>query len=144
MEELKREAQGCPSQGLCSHSDGVVPSKASFKSPHSGCGVTHHLPWSPVGTAEGPPPPLLLSGGRGITPVGTAEGPHLHFSCQEVGESPRNHQAQQLQSDPLQANHPKFCEQDHNKEAGIEEEQAEAICLAELETLKRDGDQGED
>lgn len=41
-------------------------------------------------------------------------------------------------------NHPKFCEQDHNKETGVEEEQAEAICLAELETLKRDRDQGED
>lgn len=106
---------------------GVVLSKASFKSPHSGCWVlvvrTHHLPWSPMGTAE---------------------ASHLHFSYQEVGESPLNHQAQQLQSDPLQVNHPKFREQDHNKEAGVEEEQADAIRLAELETLKWDGDQGED
>lgn len=60
------------------------------------------------------------------------------------GKSRLNHQAKQLQSDPLQVNHPKFREQDHDKEADVEEEQAEAVRLAELETLKRDRDQGED
>lgn len=61
-----------------------------------------------------------------------------------LGESPLDHQAQQLQSDPLQVNHPKLREEDHNKESGVEEEQAEAVCLAEPEALKWDGDQRED
>lgn len=41
-------------------------------------------------------------------------------------------------------NHPKFREQDHNKEAEVEEKQAEAVGLAESETLKWDRDQRED
>lgn len=41
-------------------------------------------------------------------------------------------------------NHPEFCEKDHDKETAIEEEEAEAVGLAEPETLKRNGDQGED
>lgn len=147
MEELKREAQGCPksrsdrggqaalpkASAVIQMGDGVVPSKASFKSPHSGCWVLvvrtlcsrSDTPPSlePHGNRRGPPPPLLLSGGRRITPKPSGRAASVR---------------------PLQVNHPKFREQDHNKEAGVEEEQAEAIRLAELETLKRDRDQGED
>lgn len=50
----------------------------------------------------------------------------------------------QAASVSLQVNHPKFREEDHNNETDIEEEKAEAIGLAELETLERNGDQGED
>lgn len=110
----------------------MVASKASFKSPHSGCWV---LAVRTLCSCSDTPPSLELHGNHRAPPTSP---------IRRLGESPLNHQAKQLQSDPLQVNHPKFCEQDHNKETGVEEKQAEAIRLAELETLKRDRDQGED
>lgn len=48
-----------------------------------------------------------------------------------------------LQSHGFQVNHPKFREQGHNKEGSVEEQQADAVGLAELEALQGDGHQGE-
>lgn len=78
--------------------------------------------------------------------MGTTEGPPLHSSSAlgRLAESHPNLQARHLQSDLLQVNHPEFREQDHDEETDIEKEETEAIGLADLETLKWNGDQGED
>lgn len=77
--------------------------------------------------------------------MGTQGVPPPH-SCSLLGrlaESPLNLQAKQLQLS-LQVNHPEFREEDHDNETDIEEEKAEAVGLAELETLERNRHQGED
>lgn len=77
-----------------------------------------------MGTTGGSPTPLL-------------------FSPQEASRiTPKP--PGQAASVSLQVNHPKLREEDHHNETYIEEEEAEAVGLAELETLERNRDQGED